>query len=39
MEFEDYFKNDELMNIVRETVKLVFPEAQERMSSGMPPWF
>ncbi|KAA8702574.1 hypothetical protein LMG8520_0026 [Lactococcus lactis subsp. lactis] len=29
MEFEDYFKNDELMNIVRETVKLVFPEAQE----------
>ena len=36
MEFEDYFKNDELMNIVRETVKLVFPEAQERISYGMP---
>lgn len=39
MEFEDYFKNDELMNIVRETVKLVFPEAQERISYGMPAWF
>ncbi len=39
MEFEDYFKNDELMNIVRETVKLVFPEAQERISYGMPTWF
>ena len=39
MEFEDYFKNDELMNTVRETVKLVFPEAQERISYGMPAWF
>ena len=39
MEFEDYFKNDELMNTVRETVKLVFPEAQERISYGMPTWF
>ena len=39
MEFEDYFKNDKLMNIVRETVKLVFSEVQERISYGMPAWF
>jgi uncharacterized protein YdhG (YjbR/CyaY superfamily) len=39
MEFEDYFENDELMKVVRETVLSVFPEAQERISYGMPAWF
>lgn len=39
MEFENHFKNDKLMKIIRETVLSIYPEAQERISYGMPAWF
>ena len=39
MEFEEFFINNQLMKLIRETVLSIFPEAQERISYGMPAWF
>ncbi|EKF50854.1 iron chaperone [Lactococcus garvieae] len=39
MEFETYFQDDNLMILVRKSVLTVFPQAQERLSYGMPAWF
>lgn len=39
MEFEEFFINNQLIKLIRETVLSIFPEAQERISYGMPAWF